>query len=264
MNKKDSPIEGLTTAFRTLTIISWPGKEKDDLSGSLPWFPVVGLVLGLILYGLANAWMLIPLDHWTAGAALIILTAEICLTRGLHLDGLADWADSIGGFLHRERRLAIMKDTNLGAFGVLALIIGCMAKLVAFERLLVSGSFIWILLICSLSRNMMVELITTLPYARQEEGMADAFVKGASRKHRLVSHAICFVICIPFGPIGVAFFGLAALITELFRKRCRNRFGGITGDLLGTANEIIEVGLLFVCALLNKIIFDYTGWMWVT
>ena len=263
MNETNSPLKGLATAFRTLTIISWPGKESDDLSRSLPWFPVVGLVLGLILYGLAGVWSLIPLDRWTAGAALTILAAEIFLTRGLHLDGLADWADSIGGFLNRERRLAIMKDTHLGAFGVLALIIACMAKWMAFERLLVSGTFIWILVIFSLSRNMMVELMTTLPYARQGEGMAGAFVRGASRKQRLASHGICFGICFLFGPIGVAFFGLAVLLTEVFRRRCRMRFGGITGDLLGTANEIIEVGLLFVCALLKNTILDYTGWMGV-
>jgi len=128
--------------------------------------------LGIILYAIARGWMMLPFREWWAGAALLIIGCEIWLTRGLHLDGLADWADSIGGFRQREKRLAIMRDSNVGAFGVMALIVALMARYVALERILASGAFIWFLVIFSLSRNMMVELMTTLPYAREEEGMA--------------------------------------------------------------------------------------------
>lgn len=254
---------GISTAFRTLTIIPWPGKENKDLSSALPWFPVVGLILGLILYAIARVWMMIPFREWWAGAALLILGCEIWLTRGLHLDGLADWADSIGGFRQREKRLAIMRDANLGAFGVLALIVVLMAKWVALERLLASGAFIWLLVIFSLSRNMMVELMTTLPYAREEEGMARGFVKGASPKHRFVSHIISLALCLIFGPVGLLFFVLAGLVTWLFRRICRTQFGGITGDLLGTANEMVEICLLIICALPGEKIHFYTGWAWI-
>ncbi len=255
--------KGITTAFRTLTIISFPGKDDPDLSKSLPWFPVIGLVLGLILYGIARLWMLLPFSQWSACAAMLIVVAEIYLTRGLHLDGLADWADSIGGFRQRERRLAIMKDPGLGTFGVLALIIAFIAKWLAIERLLVSGTIIWLLVIFSLSRNMMVELITTLPYAREEEGMAKGFVNGASHQQRLASHIIALIFCLIFGPLGLAFFVLAGVITWLFRRVWLNQFGGITGDLLGATNEIIEICLLIICALAGKSILYYWGWSWV-
>lgn len=254
---------GISTAFRTLTIIPWPGKENKDLSSALPWFPVVGLILGLILYAIARVWVMLPFSEWWAGAALLILVCEVWLTRGLHLDGLADWADSIGGFRQREKRLAIMKDANLGAFGVLALIIALMAKWLALERILASGAFIWFPVIFSLSRNMMVELITTLPYAREEEGMARGFVSGASPRHRFVSHIISLALCLLFGPVGLVFFVFAGLVTWFFRRLCRNQFGGITGDLLGTANEMVEVCLLIMCALPGERIHDYTGWAWV-
>ncbi|MBW1806050.1 MAG: adenosylcobinamide-GDP ribazoletransferase [Deltaproteobacteria bacterium] len=256
-------IRGLATAFRTLSIISWPGKESDDLSSSLPWFPIAGLVLGLILYAIARALMALPFTLWASGTALIILAAEVWLTRGLHLDGLADWADSLGGILQREKRLAIMKDTNVGVFGVLALILALAAKWLAFERLLASGSIVWLLAALILSRGMMVELITTLPYARTGEGMGRAFVKGASQGHRFVSLALCLLFCLPFGPFGLVLFVLAGIVTRLFRARCQKGFGGITGDLLGTANEMIEICLLMVCALPGKGILSYTGWNWV-
>lgn len=223
----------------------------------------MGLTLGLIFYAIARVWIWIPFREWWAGAALLILVCDVWLTRGLHLDGLADWADSIGGFRQREKRLAIMRDANVGAFGVLALIVALMAKWVALERLLASGAFIWFLVIFSLSRNMMVELITTLPYAREEEGMARGFVKGATPKHRFVSHIISLALCLFFGPVGLIFFVLAGVVTWLFRKICRTQFGGITGDLLGTANEMVEICLLIVCAWPGEKMHYYTGWAWV-
>ena len=254
---------GFGTALGTLTSIPWPYKESEDLSSSLPWFPVVGLLVGLIVYGIGLLCEVFSFMDWPEAAALLMVSAEICLTRGLHLDGLADWADSIGGFLQREKRLAIMKDVSLGVFGVLALIVALFAKWIALERLFTSGSTIWVVAIFILSRNMMVELITTLPYARAEGGMGKAFVKGASRKHRLISHGISTAICLPFGPLAFVFFGLGMFQTFLFCNRCRRRFGGITGDLLGTANEMVEVSLLIICALPGESILCYTGWIWL-
>ena len=255
--------KGLGTALKTLTAIPWPWKESEDLSASLPWFPVIGLLLGLILYGTSLVWGLLPFKQWSAGAALVMIGLGIWLTRGLHYDGLADWADSIGGFSQKEKRLAIMKDVSLGSFGVLALILGLSAKWIAFERILSSGSMVWILVIFILSRNMMVELIVTLPYARSEKGMGRPFVKGSSPEHRLISHVISIIFCLSFGPLALGLFAAVWLQTWLFGLRIKSRFGGITGDLLGTANEMVEVTLLMICALPGERILCYTGWTWI-
>ncbi len=256
-------IQGLLTGFRTLTILSWPGKESKDLSASLPWFPVVGFILGLILYIIAWVWGCLPFGSWHAGSAVIVLAVEIWLTRGLHLDGLADWADSIGGSLSRVERLEIMRDSRIGTFGVLALILFLMAKGLAFERLLASGSFIWVIITLGISRGMMVELITTLPYARSDDGMGKRFVEGATTGHRLISHGLCLILCLPFGLLGFVFWGLAMIITRIFRRRCQKAFGGITGDLLGTVNEMVEGILLVLCAIPGMRILAITGWAWI-
>ena len=261
--KKILPIKGFGTALKTLTLIPWLWNKNEDLATSLPWFPVIGLLLGLALYGISFLYKLLPFDGWPEGIALLIVATEIYLTRGLHLDGLADWADSVGGFHQREKRLAIMKDTALGAFGVLALIVVLLAKWIAFERLISSGSIIWVLAIFILSRDMMVELITTLPYARADEGMAKLFIRQASTKHRLTSHIITFFLCLTFGPLGLVLFAVGWFEARVFGIRCRNQFGGITGDLLGTANEMVGVTLLIICALPGKNILCFTGWAWV-
>ncbi len=255
-------MKGFVSAIRTLTNIPLPGKESVNLSTALPWFPVVGLILGSLLYIVGYVWNLIPISQWHSGGALLIVGIEIWLTRGLHLDGLADWADSMGSF-DRERRLAIMKDVSLGTFGVLALVIALMAKWLAFERILASESLFLIPVAFVVSRDMLVELQMSLPYARAGQGMAGPFVEGASNGHRIVSHVLTAGICIAFGAVGVALFILAWILTKIFGARCRKKFGGITGDLLGTANEMTEIILLIICALPGKHILCYTGWGWM-
>jgi len=256
-------LDSFGTALKTLTAIPWRGRDVDDLAASLPWFPVVGLLLGSILYGLSLPWQMLPLVPWSAGTAVLLTAAEACLTRGLHLDGLADWADSIGGFFQREKRLAIMKDTSLGAFGVLALILATLIRWLAIERLLSFDAAICLIPLLAISRGMMVQLITTLPYARTGEGMGRPFVMGASARHRILGHGITLALCIPFGPFFLLLWCLAWVETWLFGRRCRHSFGGVTGDLLGTANEMVELTLLMICGFFGDLLFSFTGWAWL-
>ncbi len=257
-------MKGFITALRTLTLIPLPGEDCEDLSDSLAWFAVIGVILGAILYAIAFLWRLVPFGSWPAGIALIMAGVEIWLTRGLHLDGLADWADSLGGFKDREKRLAIMKDSRMGAFGTMAIVLAVAAKWIAFERLFSFGAVIWVLPILALSRGMLVELIVTLPYARKGEGTARAFVEGASNRDRWISHLVCLGLCSFFGPLGLAALAIAWVIQRLFAYQCQRQFRGITGDLLGTANEMVEIGLLILCALPGEVIMGCTGWTWIT
>lgn len=247
-------LKGLITAIRTLTVIPVPGKEGDDFSSALSWFTAVGLLLGLILYAISSLWNILPFEDWTWGGAVILNVLIVWLTRGLHMDGLADWADSLGGF-GRERRLAIMKDSSLGAFGVMALVLGIILKLVAFERVIASGTFILLIVIPVISRNMLVELQTTMPYARSEQGMAGVFIKNATNRHRIISHVAALIICACFGITGILLFLLAFAITLFLKGMFRRQFNGVTGDLLGASNEIIEVVLLMVIAVPGKMLF---------
>ena len=256
-------MKGFITAMRTLTIIPLPGKENDRFSFSLIWFPVVGLILGLILYGVGWLWVKGLGTDWSGGGAMIILIFQVVLTRGLHLDGLADWADAMGGKPDRTSRLAVMKDPRVGAFGVIALVTILLAKWVAIDRMLSLGSFVWIVLIMVISRDMMVVLMTTLPYARSGEGMASPFIRDIPRGYSVFTHMICLILCLFAGPAGLFFWGLGWVITRLLRVSFTNGFGGITGDLLGATNEIVEMILLLVCATGGRLITEHTGWHWL-
>jgi adenosylcobinamide-GDP ribazoletransferase len=256
-------MRGFITAIRTLTIIPLPGRGYERFSSSLIWFPAVGLILGLIIYGMGWLWIRRLGIDWPGGGAVVVLIGQAVLTRGLHLDGLADWADALGGKPEKTSRLAVMKDPRVGAFGVIALVTALLAKWVAIDRMLSMGSFMWIVFIMIISRDMMVALMTTLPYARSGEGMASPFIKDIPNGHGTLTHIVCLFLCLFAGPIGLFFWGLGWVITRFLAVSYMKGFGGITGDLLGATNEIVEMILLFICATWGRSIIEHTGWSWL-
>jgi len=256
-------MRGFLTAIRTLTILSVPGRESEKFSSALPWFPFVGMILGGILYGIGALWRMLPGAEWPFGGGALLLVASVFLTRGLHLDGLADWADAVGACKGRPERLAIMKDPRLGTFGVVALILLLLTKWTGLTRVLSSDALIWVVPVWVIARDMMVELATTLPYARPGEGTARPFMEGASFQHRLRSHCFTLIVCLFFGPAGAILLALGWGVTGLLKASFKNFFGGITGDLLGTTNELVETVLLVICAIPGECILDMTGWQWL-
>lgn len=238
-------MQGLITAFRTLTVLPVPGRDSEDFAASLPWFPVIGLILGVLLALAGGLWDRF-LGTWFEGAACLLLAGSILLTRGLHLDGLADWADALGGRPEREVRLAILKDSSLGAFGGLALGMVLLLKWVALVRLLSIGAIGWIVPALIVSRTMMAELTATLPYARSGPGTAGPFVQGATGRRRIAALVVGFALALAWGLPGILCFALGWLGTRVFSRHCRATFGGVTGDLLGSLNELLETGLLFL------------------
>ncbi len=239
-------LKNLVTAFRTLSILPVPGKNRQNYSSSLYGFVFVGLTLGLILFAEAYGLHYILGKQWSEGSSFLILMTGVFLTRGLHLDGLADFADGFWGGYDRERTLDIMKDSNLGTFGVVALVIVLLAKWIALVRLFELSECVWIISAYVISRAMMVELIVCLPYTRKE-GTAAPFVEGAKGRHRfsaLIAAAI--ILFLINGPAGLIMLLAVWSVTRLFGFWCLKRVGGITGDLLGTSSELTETLTLFL------------------
>jgi adenosylcobinamide-GDP ribazoletransferase len=235
-------MKGLITAIQTLSILPIGGNGCEDFSKSLPWFPLVGLLLGLILAGIAGLCEAVP-----AGAtAVLLLLAGVLLTRGFHIDGLADCADGFGGGYTRERVLEIMKDSSTGAFGSIAIALSLLIKWVALTHLAETGNLAVIILAYVASRAFQVEQMVRLPYARAT-GTAASFVSGATPAHRLTVLLTAGVISFLLkGVTGTVYFSIAWLAAFLFGQYCKKRVGGITGDLLGTTSEITEILILFL------------------
>jgi len=163
-----SVLGGLVAAVRTLSVIPLPGREAASMSAALPWFAVVGAALGAILFGVSALASVPTIGGWAEAGTLAVVIGGIVLTGGLHLDGLADWTDALGGAT-AGRRLEIMKDPRVGAFGVLAVVAILLCKWVALVRLSEFGAP-WVVTAYVVSRTAMVDLAVALPYARKEGG----------------------------------------------------------------------------------------------
>lgn len=251
----------LVTALRTLTVLPVPGREAHDVAEALRWFPMVGLLLGLLFWGVASGVDALTPGGWPGGAAVAVVVAYALLTRGFHLDGLADWADGFWGGWDREGTLRIMKDSRTGAFGVVAVACALLARWVAVARLVGLGGLLWLLAAAVTARAMTVELAVWLPYARPEGGTGGAFVDDARLSQYVWSIISAWLIlCLMLGPIGPMALGLGWLVARLYGVLCRRRVGGVTGDLLGAGTEIVETTVLLVAAALAPVAEPVTGW----
>lgn len=265
-------LRGLVTAIRTLTVLPTPGRDAARPASALPWFPLVGGLLGLLVFlpawGLelvGDQWPEVGVYKWPAGLAALLVLFGALLTGGLHLDGLADWADGFFGAREREKILAIMKDPRKGTFGVAALVLVLLLKWAALARIVEwTGLLPWIIAVAATSRFCQVELAASLPYARAEGGTAAPFVTGARPWHRVVAFILVMAVCVgACGPAGAGAPLVGWMVMRFFRRRWRKRIGGVTGDLLGAGSELVETALLFIAAAAGPELGNWTGWMWL-
>ncbi|MDD5678231.1 MAG: adenosylcobinamide-GDP ribazoletransferase [Kiritimatiellae bacterium] len=240
-------IRGFITAMRTLTILPVPGKDTERMGNALYYFPLIGALIG----GLVTmvVWFLGSVLTWSLGAGIAGVLMSAWVTRGLHLDGLSDTVDGFYGAATRERRLEIMKDHHVGAFGVVAIVLALLMKMAALFQLAFYGHWAWIPVPFILARMIQVLLAVTLPYARNEGGTAEAFVKQANASHFIVAGICALILCAVLVQLGaLALFAVTFLIGYLLARWMKHTFGGVTGDLLGFSNEMVECTLLFAIA----------------
>lgn len=245
-------LHGFITAMRTLTILPVPGREAERAADSLYSFPLVGAIIGGIVQ--LVVWSLAAKLNWMGGAAFAGVLVLVWLTRALHLDGLSDTVDACLASPERERRLAIMKDPHIGAFGAAAIVLALLCKIVTLERLITTQHLIWIAVPVVLSRTVMVLVAVCLPYARTEGGKALVFFKGSRPAYFGFAAALALILCLLLAGITGLLATALAFIIGLFAVWWMKRtFGGATGDLLGFAGEMTECVLYFFLASISTI-----------
>jgi adenosylcobinamide-GDP ribazoletransferase len=237
-------------AVRFLTILpvpaGWTG-DKQTLARSVPCFPLVGLVIGLIATGFDYAVGL-ALPILPASALTIILL--ICLTGGLHMDGLADTADGFFSARPREKMMDIMRDSRIGVMGVLAVVFVVLLKVTLLANISASPRWALILIMPLAGRAALVALMTALPYARPEGGLASLFAGRRSWLHCLWAWCLLLAVAAWLARgIGLAAGVLALVITVLLTLYNRSKIGGYTGDTLGAACELAEIAPLLAAAM---------------
>lgn len=232
--------------FLTRLPVSLPGMPTPEQIGrSLLWYPFVGLLLGLLLWGahLLLGQAAAPLQ------AAILLALWVGLSGGLHLDGLADTADAwVGGFGDRERTLTIMKDPRSGPIAVVVLVVVLLLKFAALLTLLQAGQGVYLLLLPWLGRSLLPVLLAITPYVRAG-GLGQALVDHLPRQQLpwvLGAHLLGMLL---FGWQGLLALAVSALLFVWLRRGLLQRLGGTTGDTAGALVELGECAALLALAL---------------
>lgn len=228
--------------------ISLPGMPQPRALGrSLLYYPLVGLLFGVLLWGL-NALLA---DTPLLLHAALLLTAWVLLSGGLHLDGLADSADAwLGGFGDRERTLTIMKDPRSGPIAVVALVLVLLLKFCALLALIEQQHSVALLIVPLIGRSALLGVFLTTPYVRAG-GLGQALADHLPRKVGWWVLGLSAVACVLLaGVAGLWALGLAAAGFVWLRQLMMRRLGGTTGDTAGALLELLEVGMLVGLALI--------------
>ncbi len=238
-------------ALGFLTVVpvpgSWNGDEKS-LARSLPWFSIVGLLIGLFA---ATADRLLCIVLPSFPATVVTVSLLIAASGGLHLDGLADTADGFFSSRPRERILEIMKDSRIGSMGVATVVILLLLKIAVLEPLPAGLRYGVVLLMPVAGRFAPVFMMVTMRYVRND-GLGTAFGDRRSPIYLVFSFLFLAAAGAIIGKLtGLAAVGATFAVVAVFSLWCRKKIGGYTGDTLGAAVELAEVipSLVFLMAL---------------
>jgi adenosylcobinamide-GDP ribazoletransferase len=243
----------LALRFLTILPLPWPRQADAGATGrSLAFFPLVGLFIGLVMTGLDRA--LAPVFSPLVAGALI-LGALVVLTGGLHLDGFIDTCDGLARHGSLEERWAAMRDSRVGAFGVIGVLSLLLVKYASIVSLHEESRIAALVFMPLLGRWSMVWAILRYPYARPD-GAGRVFKENASRPALVIATMAAAVPAfLLLGVQGLVILLGVWLLVWLWAGFLSRRFGGLTGDNYGAVNELAEVSVLVLV-----LVFSGIGW----
>lgn len=217
--------------------------KEEDFGKSVSWFPVIGMVIGLVLSLIYFATAPMETPYLTA---ILLVAGEFAVTGAMHADGLMDTCDGLLSGRSRKRMLEIMKDSCVGSFGLLAFVFLVLIKTFALAE---AGVSLYVLLIAmpAIGRLNMVISICEYPYARPY-GIGKAFAAYRSRHAVLIGFVTALLPSLYFGMTYLVLAG-AGLLTGLAANQwVVSKIGGTTGDTYGCVTEVSELvmAVLFV------------------
>jgi adenosylcobinamide-GDP ribazoletransferase len=246
-------LSDLAVALQFLTRLPVPASDagRRRLASTVGAFPLVGVIVGLLSSIVLMLGQLAGLPHLLT-ASLCVLSA-VAITGALHEDGLADVADGFGGGATRERKLEIMRDSRIGTFGVLALVFVILIRVVAISTAVEWTAAWWqapavIVAAAALSRSHMALLMASLPAARDDWRSFDSGAPESASAW--AGYAVGGGLCVVLIGLGLGFWtAVAGLIGAAsahvwIRRLAQRQIGGQTGDVLGTAQQLCEIGFL--------------------
>lgn len=248
------PLASFLAGLRFLTIIpvSWKSeKDRRFFKASLLWFPIIGLLIGAITALIVSFGSNLLSAPLAAVFGMVLLGG---VSGGLHLDGLADSCDGLLSSRPRARSLEIMRDSHIGAMGVIGLLFVLLGKYAALSSLSPTLMFQAFLLMPLLGRTAILISMAILPYAREGDGLGLLFYSKDSRRIAFLGLLFCLIVTISLSFYSALIILFALLFTVgIFSLWCYRKLGGATGDTLGAVCELTELSVAVSLSLTSVI-----------
>ena len=243
-------LESIVVAFQFLTRLYLPINVEWDtgnLRRSLMWFGLVGAFIGVILAGamtLFNRFDLIP-----AVSAIIILLIWIFITGGMHIDGISDMADGFFSMRDKEKTLEIMKDSHVGAFGVITIVFLLLIKFEMLKEFIIIEKNVWLLILPPTIARIAAGLVLSFYETTKKSGLGYTFHSSDPRIFWAIGFIVTLIISSILNIKSLIFIGIAMLASNIMALWAKKKIGGLNGDIYGAIVETIEViGMVFICA----------------
>lgn len=243
-------LKSIVVAFQFLTRLYLPINVEWDtanLRRSLTWFGLVGAFIGVILAGamtLFNRFDLIP-----AVEAIIILIIWIFITGGMHIDGISDMADGFFSMRDKEKTLEIMKDSHVGAFGVITIVFLLLIKFEMLKEFIIIEKNVWLLILPPTIARIAAGLVLSFYETTKKSGLGYTFHSSDPRIFWAIGFVVTLIISSILNIKSLIFIGIAILASNLMALWAKKKIGGLNGDIYGAIVETVEViGMVFICA----------------
>lgn len=218
--------------------------ENIDFKRGANFFVIVGLVIGLIQF-IVYSFLIkfFSLDI----VVIFIIIIDILITGGFHIDGFGDTCDGFFATKGKDKIIEIMKDSRIGTFACIGIIINLLIKFIGYNSVLNNTTSYIIILLPMISRVSIV-LISYIGKAAKETGSGNLFINTISFNQVMVNYLIFILIAIFMVDLKRLFMILiiSIITTILFNKYCNSKINGITGDSLGANNELVMLILLII------------------
>jgi adenosylcobinamide-GDP ribazoletransferase len=238
-------MKNFRAAIGFMTALPAGRTEEFNAARTVPWFPAVGLLLGGLLAlfdSLATRW-------WSLSTVAVLdVVLLVVMTAAFHLDGLGDTADGLLSHRPKERMLEIMKDSRIGAMGVVAICLVLAAKWAGLSELR-DHRLLLLVLVPAYARSGILLAMRFLNYGRPDGGLGLPFFDRSLGLRQFWGVAVTLALSLGLGLqaawLNLAFFLIVATVIRYYRRR----LNCVTGDMLGALTEVTEAGLFLVASL---------------
>ncbi len=236
----------LAAGFLTIVpVMPRVAAPPETVAASLGWFPLVGFILGGVL--VVEDFLLNGIFSRATVAVLLILTLTV-LSGAVHLDAFADTADALGAGSDPHRALEIMRDSRIGSFGAAAIFFLLALEILALAATPAERRAAALWLAPGLARWAMAAVSWRVNYVRSE-GAGTVLLRPGGDRNLILATVIAGIATLPVFSLRVlAAFGVALVLSVLLQLAYRRWVGGVTGDLIGAAGELVELSVLLVMA----------------